>query len=386
MARFMAPRTPKFRAVVCVVCLIAFQPLRSMAQSREATDAVRHVSSPPIVQVTVVDDACDMAALYAKTQSWLASSVTTLRMRREPRLEPSVVMAPGVTPGVRVWVVFNSGKASLYFVVQPESGRLPRYLFEEVELDGGFDELGLEQLAQALYLSSQAIWDGQIQAARHTFEARLYQESASVAARNAEPAWSEPSNARFTHDQKAAPQRRLDRPTFHLHSELGYGLRLRGPEGMVHGPQMSVRAGFGAHDETSARITIQLCLPSSVNAGPVVLDFRGYSMRGALHVLRRTGDIGIAMELGPGLDIIRYSAASSAEGDLQLTPSRWELRPMLWFGIGVETTGGPPSLSLHTSLALQLTKTHYDLVDGPLSDTLMTPWIIQPGASVQIVY
>jgi hypothetical protein len=111
-------------------------------------------------------------------------------------------------------------------------------------------------------------------------------------------------------------------------------------------------------------------------------------MRATLQLAARVArDLSVATEIGPGLDIVRYSAVSSTAGDLLVTSSRWEARPMAWLAAGVELGSAPLRLDFRATLAVQLLRTHYDLRDGAANhQKVLTPWLVQPGFATQLSF
>jgi hypothetical protein len=336
-------------------------------------------STLPEAELIVVQQACDVPALQTKTQSWFAGSPTRVHARLEPSLEPRAVLTPSPIAGVRVWIVTrDTTTVWLYFAVQTEPAAQPRYLMRDIKLDRGFDELGLEQVAQVIYLASTALWTGQLQSPRRQVEDSLW-----VAA----PASAHVLELPKTKLAVGSAPPVADR-SWELHPELGYDLRLQGHEGMAHGPQTGLRLlRKTPANEIGGRVSAQLILPHEENAGPVQLQLRGYSTRAALWFGHRaTSGSLLFVQAGPGVDFIRYSVASMAEQDLQSGRDQWQARPLVWLALGSETKIWRIRLGLQLSVTVQLTNVHYDLVAGNQRTALLTPWIIQPGETLHLAF
>ena len=167
----MLTRSLVYKCVACCVGLALIGAARfAAAQASPSVALVNGAASPPQVDIVVIQDERVVDALQSKTLSWFGGSMTRVKTRQEARLDPAVVLAPSPIAGVRVWIVpRNTTTVWLYFVVQAESGGMPRYLVHELLLDNGLDELGLEQVAQVVYFASQALWAGQLQSTTRFF-------------------------------------------------------------------------------------------------------------------------------------------------------------------------------------------------------------------------
>jgi len=369
-------------------CLLTIAGQAS-AQASSLVQGGNVAPSLPRVDIAVVQNACDAMALQTKTLSWFVGSVTLVSARQEPGLDAGAVLAQSPVAGVRVWIVARTATTVwLYFAVQPEPGRVPRYLVRDIELDRGFDELGMEQVAQVVYLSSMALWTGQLQSTRSQLEDRLSATFLLPPPSTPGPRWSAMPTAVAAKSGPAPNKAWQGRSGWMLHSELAYGLRLQGREGIAQGPLGALRFLHASGDlELGGRLSVQFLLPHRQQSDPVVLDLRGYSIRAAPWLsFRKASDLSVTAELGPGMDVVRYSVKSTADPSLQPVPSQWEVRPIAWLAIGIESGSSRIRFGLEASLSVQLLRTHYDLVDGSQHIELLAPWIIQPGWSAHVVF
>jgi len=352
-------------AALCLAAAFLGPARQAWAQSARSVQTAQKAHSLPRVDVSVVESACDASDLQTKVGSWFAGSKTTVSTHSERKLDPDSVLAPSPLQGVRLWIAArNSTTVALYFAVQPEPGVVPRFLVRDIALDHGFDELGMEQLAQVIFLSSLALWSGQLQSPKSQLEERL-----SIAAPAAQ----------------AVPSRSFG---WALHSEMGYGIRLQGREGIAQGLLGALRVVRGAGDlECGGRLAVQLFFPRRQYSDPVALDLRGYSLHAAAWLSQRGANgLSLTAEFGPGLDVIRYAVNSVADSSVQPRPAHWEIRPIAWLAAGIEGAVSRVRLGLSGSLAIQLYRTHYDIVDAGQRTKLLTPWLIQPGFAAYIAF
>ena len=256
----------------------------------------------------------------------------------------------------------------------------------ELLLDNGFDELGLEQVAQVIYLSSQALWSGQAQSTRRQFEDRL--ALVERVSRGSLAGWTSQSPVKPTHSMNDEAKSASHRSNWVVQPEIGYSLRLQGHEGIAQGPLVALRV-VRAPDDTQigGRLVAQLLLPHQQRGGPVELDLRGYSLRTSFWTCgsERAGLTPTA-EIGPGIDLVRYSASATVDQGLKPVGAQWELRPIVWLAVGMQGGHSPVRFGLQTSIALQLLDTHYDLADGHQRTRLLTAWLLQPGFSAQATF
>lgn len=384
----MLTRSLVYKCVArCVGLALVSAAKLAAAQPNPSAMQVNGTQSPPQVDIVVIQDEDDIDALQSKTLSWFGGSMTRVKTRQEARLDAAVVLSPSPVAGVRVWIVRSSATTVwLYFVVQVERGSIPRYLVRELRLDNGLDELGLEQVAQVVYLSSQALWTGQIQSTRRQFEDRLALvgpvSSGSLGGRGSR------SPANPTHSMNDEAKSEPHRSSWLVQSEIGYSLRLLGHEGIAQGPLVALRVVHAPNDtQIGGRLVAQLLLPHQQRSGPVQLDLRGYSLRATFWTSgSETAGLSPTAEIGPGIDWVRYSASAIVEQGLKPVGAQWEVRPILWLALGMQGGHAPVRFGLQTSIALQLLDTHYDLADGSQRTRLLTAWLFQPGFSAQAIF
>src|SRR5689334_20487331 len=133
------------RSLVIGVLLSAFDAT-ALAQVAPETPAPRSTTAPPNVTLAFVGDEADVAALEARVTSWFHAQGTLTQSSRVPAMD-AMAFFSSREPGVRIWIVLKSpSSVRLFFAVQ-ELESAPRFLVRDVELDGGLDEIGLEQIA-----------------------------------------------------------------------------------------------------------------------------------------------------------------------------------------------------------------------------------------------
>src|SRR5690606_24983110 len=74
-------------------------------------------------------------------------------------LDAGAVLQPARADTLYLWIRLSSGvRARVYLATREESESGARYLFRDVELDSGLDEVGSETLAQVAHSAAEALW------------------------------------------------------------------------------------------------------------------------------------------------------------------------------------------------------------------------------------
>ncbi len=311
--------------------------------------------------------------LSARVLSFFAGGSTKTQATRIAALDANVVFSPAEVPGVRVWISMpTSTTARVVFAVQDGKDGAPRFLVNDVTLDGGLDEVGQEQLAQVVYLSAHALWAGNVGTSQAEVEQRL-----ELARKPAAPPPPLP--------KPKAPPPPPATPWFHLGAE--YALRSHGDEGVSHGPAIVVGGGLPREEfGLGAWLHLGFWFPRAAEQGSLELDLAGGSVRGGLAPSWRVSQsVWITTEAGPGLDVVHYTPKFS---DAAVTPqeSSWDFRPFVYGGVDVKWALGSINVSLATLLVFQLQHTHYDITTGGVSSEVLVPAVVQPGIAVGLLW
>jgi hypothetical protein len=328
---------------------------------------------PPRVDVAIVGSMPGGDALGSRVESWFAAQPTTVSVRSMPLLAAGEVLGARELTGVKVWVVLRSPSvARLFFAVAETEAGTPRYLVRDVTLDGGLDELGMEQVTQVIYVSALALWSGTLQSSRQDVERGLAPD----------PAPHRPATAR----PEAAPAR--SRAGFSSAIGVGYSARFAGEEGTTHAPS----ATFGVQHPVG-RLTIggrfeaALLLPHRAQENGLTLDLHGVSFAaGALLLGELFDGTSGSVELGAGFDVVNFEALSIDDPTLRAEADETESRPFVRVRSGVVRALGPVSLGVGAGLSIQLFRTHYDAEDGAKRSELLAPWLLQPELDASVTW
>ncbi len=377
----VAAFTTSFALALIGVSAHAVEPEAQATAAAPGSDATQ--AAPPQVEIAVVGETPNADALAARIVSWFHGAAGHAHSSSQKELDSSTVFAPTAVPGVRVWVVIRSAaSARLFFAVEEQPGGAPRYLVNDIALDTGLDELGMEQLAQVVYLSAMALWAGNVESSRSEVEASLRQTSVV----STEPTLAAPVAAA----PRAEPSLERTRIATRLGVEASerFGADLELPRlGLTFAlltPRGSLLLGAQLHAEVA--------VPDSVQRSGLELAFSGAGARlGLLAEGKLARKSWLGVELGGGLDMVRYRVSSGSSSGLHLLPGGTDVRPFLYLDAFARWTLGAFSLRAGPELVVQLEHTHYDILDDSAAGTegpstghnpIYTPWVVQPGLAL----
>lgn len=371
-------RVPSFRVVRVAALLFATFARLSLARAEvsEPASAQAPALRPARVRIALVGDADGLTALEARIESWFRPQLTELIVTREKALAANDVLSPADESLVGVWVVPRSATSvRLFFTVVAKPGSVPRYLVRDVNLDGGLDELGMEQITQMIYLSTSALWAGLVESPRSEVEEQLAPEPPAPSepmAPLAPPAEEQPT-------PRAAPPSATS-PALHVSLGFEYFARFAGNEGVTHGPAalLGLSVPLGSF---SARGAVQaaLLVPHEASTEGVAVDLQGASFAlGATLLHPVLGKTFASAELAFGLDVINYAVSIPEDPTLVAQDSATEARPFLRLRVGFGYHVGPLGLSAGVGPVVQLLRTHYDVVEDGVRSELFAPWLVQP--------
>jgi hypothetical protein len=362
--------------VACALLLVVPLPLAAQSGSGETgTEAGLQT-----IRVVLVG-AEPVSTFSRRLASWFAST-TRVTVRNESRLDADRILGPKDESGVYVWIELRSSALGrVYFVVSEKNAR-QRFLVRDVALENGLDELGVERLAQVIYSSVLALWQGRVQSPQAEVERRL----ASSADAKSEVVSAASSTAAAAEPSPSEPLQQPPCPSPGYALSAGYGLNARGDEGPAHGPQLwaallggCVSVRFGGY--LSARYLI----PVERSVDDVSLSLTGGRMRlGGLleHIVSKA----FRLEVGGGVggDVVRYEPTASA--GLEAARGATEVRPVVTLLIGSRFLAGVGGIAVFGELDMQLEDTHYDVSRRAGLQTVLAPWQLQPGVSALICF
>lgn len=389
--RGFVPRTLALLAAISL--LAAHFPARADSNSRTASVP----EGPSAVHVVIVGQA--PASLEERISSWFPASSMVTTVTRQESLDPAEVLHPATIWPVGVWVVIREPGARLFFSVDMADGTKPRYLTNDLELEHGLDEVGMEQLAQVVYFSSLALWRGELESARNDVERALElgppsEQSAAVqdGTRREEPGAAAapkavPANVPADVPAPGPYPRRTARSAWRLHTGLEYAARARGAEGLGQGPgALFAFLRSNRQARSGGRLHLDLLLPTRPSRREVELDVRGYSLSVGVFLSSPVGPFFFDVELATGLDLIHYSTYSVDNPALRRESSGLDVRPIACAGLGLEATVERFRIGLSSRVTAQVLRTQYELEDPAGRSQLLEPWIIQPGLALEFSY
>ncbi|HYQ31127.1 MAG TPA: hypothetical protein VER04_28025, partial [Polyangiaceae bacterium] len=116
------------------------------------------------VEIALIGNTEQDPALFERIRS-LFSEQTLVLQRDSERIDQGAVLLPQRADTVYIWIRVAERNARVYLALAEEGGPA-RYLFREVALDAGVDEVGGETLAEIAHSSAQALWLRQLQTPR----------------------------------------------------------------------------------------------------------------------------------------------------------------------------------------------------------------------------
>jgi hypothetical protein len=355
------------------------------AAADSASDEVGAQSMPELTLVMVDGEAvAPPASLEARILSWFSTESVKLGAGRSAQLDSARVLRGPETPGVAVWLLPRStSQVRLFFAVRDSAQGDVRYLMTDVPLEHGFDELGLEQVAQVAYLSAKALWEGRLESTRSQVEQGLSEHAAPT------PKPDEPAPAPTPAPLAPARQRPVEAErSANLAPRTGifYGVRARGDEGAAHGPGATFALVVQrSHQLFGGRLRAQLLLPHTSERRDIELSLRGYSLSVGPWLERRVRErVWVSSELSAGVDVIRFAASARDDSSWQTSTPAWELRPLLTASAGVHTELGFVQVGVVAQVSVQLLKTSYEVTEPAGTSELFRPWLVQPGGALEL--
>lgn len=347
-------------------------------------------ASRSAIEVVLVGAIGEDPAFTRRVTSWFDPERYRVAVRRIPRLDPSSILSPRRDGAVYVWVLlWDPHHARLYFACASGSGsEQPIYLWRDLALPAGLDEVGAENIAQVLHLSTVALLEGQAGNQREEVERALREEptSAARAEPSAEPSAepgvepsaepgvepaAEPSTEPPTSPRRAPAERSARRgagaperaPRLGAELGLGYGASLRGDEGLWHGPRVS--SALRGPSGWGLRAAAESALPTSRELGPLALEFYGALVTFTGSYRRALGrSVALEWSAGPGVEVVHYRPARSLEPTVTAGSGDTEARPGVVAGMSGVFRPSSPRIAVNAQGLVPLERTHYDVVTG----------------------
>jgi len=322
-----------------------------------------------VVVLTLVGDLGEEPTFGRRVTSWFDADRYRVVVRAVDHLDPAHVLSPQVDRAVYVWVVLREPRhARLYFATVTGEREAATYLWRDLELEAGLDELGAERIAQVVHLSTLALLEGEAANRREEIEQALVEEPAAQRATPpTPPVAASPVAASPRPRAETGTRAPASTPPAHSRTRgefaLGYGASLRSDEGVWHGP----RAGAGMRSASGwgLRVQVQAGLPRTRELGPVELELVGGDLALAASFLGAVGH-GRSLEgfAGPSLELVGYRPTASLDPTVATGQGATELRPAALAGVTGVLREASPRIAVGAQGMVSLLRTHYDLVTG----------------------
>jgi hypothetical protein len=317
------------------------------------------------VDVVLVGPLAHDDALGRRITSWFDPEEFRVSIERVAEVDANRVLTPEHKDVFYAWVTLENGRlARLYFVTIGREG--PIYLLRDLHLENGADELGAERIAQVVYSSIQALTTSRGQTRREDIEQSLSIKRSPPALRRPEPA-------------PAAIE--VGRGASGPHWGIGYGASYRGFEGLWHGPRAS--ANLDLYGKFGARIGAAGAFPTKHDFGEATIGFYGASFYVAPYY-RHTiaGRSELEWSAGLGIDVVHFAPSSSASNVI-IGSSGTDARPSIAGEARLLLASGHAAVILRG--AVDLSRTHYDVIRDGQRQIVGRPWPVVPGLGVEFL-
>lgn len=398
------------RAALSASLLFAFAwPSLAIADTVTATsEAEVSAVFPKRLAITIVGDARLLSTFRQRVSSWFSDG-TEVVVTITPEVDQSQLLAANPEQ-VTAWIVPLSSGDALLSVSCVSPPATPRHLVREVRLHSGFDELGLERLASVIHSAFVALSQGVDGVEREQAERELGAAGVAVgsfaAPSEAAPAAVTAPTAPTAPTTTPAPTSPLtvvapafsprERAEVREHNAaraallvaVGYGVRLRGAEGVGHGPSLILGVQLpGARTAFDLQLSAQYLFRSAFEAAPFSAAVQTSVLRAHVGIEPPlTRSLFGQVLLGLGADIAHISAhESSSAGDVLVAPhaSGTQVRSMGELSLGIVHRGQLLDVALVAQAIFSFQEVQYSATTTEGDAVLLEPWAVQPALSLQ---
>jgi hypothetical protein len=395
-------------AVLCA--LASSSPSLAVADAPSPPPAAPNASRdfPKRLSITVVADERLVSTFQQRVSSWFSDG-TEVQVSVTSAVSEEQLLAASPAE-VRAWIVPLSTQSALltFSCVRPPGAA--RHLVHEVPLRSGFDELGLERLASVTHSAFVALSQGVEGVEREQAERELGEvgvasgalvvptppepvaASAALAPPAAAPAPATlPSAPARADASPMAPARSgAKEPRVALLVAAGYGVRIRGPEGVGQGPSLVLGTQLrGARTAFDLQLSGQYLFASDFDAPPyftATVQTTVLRFQVGIEPQLKSSLFGQVL-LGLGADIANVSARanSTSTGTAMLVPraSGTQVRSAGDLSLGIIRRGELLDLGLVVQVIFAFEEVRYSATTSEGEAPLVTPWQIQPAISIQ---
>jgi hypothetical protein len=323
-------------------------------------------TGPDSLQVTLVRIPNPPALRHAICD-WFQDEPWRVRFRVFDGLPPG---APEPGAG-ELFVSITPSAASLaqLSVLAParDPAAAPARWLEPVSLRSGWDEVGIEVIAQTLHSTAQASLS------------RAFPPDPPVATIVTTRA------PRSVEEPEAPASEAVALP---VHTALGYHFYVHGDEPVTHGPSLRLELDWLSRAVVlSSYVRTALFTSTEAHSEGVAIGLNGIGLGGGLAASlpwrRWTGRVG----LGGNVDLLGLDVqVQDAEALRSLGSGRPRPRVFLTAEAGLAARLGRTEVGLAGLLRWQTSESHYEVLEGGQPHTIARAWRLQPGAALEVAY
>jgi hypothetical protein len=298
------------------------------------------------------------------------------------RLNSEAVLKPDLPGRLYVWLSLrHEHEARIYVALREPHELQTRYLYRDVVLESGLDEIGAETLAQVAHSSALALWAEEQQVSRDAVESALKSDGGGTTAPapKAQLLAARPAPIPVAIPKKPGPVA-PPAPSAQIGLSAEYAARYSGSEGWLMEPGAGLRVDFVKH--LSARLGLGYALPHEFDAPRTKIRLDGVSCD--LRLGWRTKPIGRfrgRLDAGAGVFFAHWTAESETPSTAQRGEN--ELRPFGLVAIGLEREFGTFTLAARSQLQIPLRTTRYAVL-GAQGVTWEADTWLSPGMAVEL--
>jgi len=285
----MARLEPQRVAAFCLVgatglsawCGVARTACASPEPSLGA-DPNADAQKPPLgrLEVALIGDVEQDPVLFERIRS-LFPPQTAVVLRTDDHIDQRAVLLPQRADTVYIWIRVTERTRARVYLALSEGGERARYLFREVRLDAGLDEVGGETLAEVAHSSAQALWLRELQTSRPAVVAALERELEPPRGAPAKTAGGPIAAASSGAPQDSPDSRQTSAAARGEDHSLRLGLGMSetahtsGAEGWLHEPGGFLTFEYRAR--ISLRVAVRYLVPTEFDLPPARVHLSGAS-------------------------------------------------------------------------------------------------------------
>lgn len=396
-------RNKRSRSVCVALILLAFA-------SKTRVAATAELPPPNTVELVLVGSLQDERSLFHRVRS-LFPPETRFTTDARTELDRDALLHPPAPGTLYLWITLNAeSRARVYVATREQNSESTRYLYRDVLLTSGLDEVGCETLAQVAHSSASALWARERESPRQLMVSALDAESGTSVAALPQPSAAAASlaspktvasNSKTTGPNRVPGTSAPKVPTHHTQAALTAGAKgtsqvSERPIGIVLAAAYSTHAsgGEGWLDQLGGSISAVLVDHFSVRAAAAYLvpqqfelSFTRVRLTGFLGELRlgwkpkTAGKFRPYLEAGLGVLSTRWSAESLAPAEGQ--PGASQKRYFSLGTVGYEWTPSYVTLAARFELRIPFRDTSYHVLGSTDSSRSVHSWL-NPGFAIEI--